>query len=403
MAPILDVPPDHITTEIPRWRGLPGRHKEGRVGAIFGNMAVSTPNSTLMFQPMYGHDRVVQLRTDYMFGIDDPLRHPQVFWPNLRRLASMLAPNTNSENSHLWRQFRPDWAERTSSSIDGIYRLKREVLLAMKTAGGAFVKRIEELKKDVVRGACGSLTLAEFDCKEVKQGIFNLERSWLLLGRPATMNDLMFRYVNAQRFELNLRARVDDLTIFLPRFQSPQHEPREVSGLRVGAMTTNLAEAEMLYQAGLPVWYVYDAQVCDSTKFERFLSDSEVQAIRDAVEIPPFHWQMGSYTGYKEGLEYWTGDPNKPFTSRTPIEGAVPLWKGPASHPSRYAAMSEVLGMLKSGMIVGTDPSRPSRSGTTEFTSSPPHVSVTMSSAVSTSHIEQSQGCLYHLTLTQCI
>ncbi|KIY61684.1 hypothetical protein CYLTODRAFT_427410 [Cylindrobasidium torrendii FP15055 ss-10] len=349
-------------------------------------MAVSTPNAAHMFQPMYGHDRVVQLRTDYMFGIDDPLRHPQAYWPNLRRLACMLTPTTNHENSHLWRQFRPEWAERTSSSIDGIYRLKKEVLLEMKTAGHAFVKSIDELKKDVVRGACGSLTLAEFDCKEVKRGIYNLERSWLLLGRPATMNDLLFRYVNAQRFELNLRARVDDMTIFGPRFESPQHEPREVSGRRMGAMTTSLADAEMLYQAGLPVWYVYDAQVCDPSKFERFLSETEVKGIRDAVEIPPSHWQMGSYEGYMKGLDYWTGDSNKPFTSLTPIDGALPLWNGAASHPSKYAPMSEVLGMLKPGFLA---PDHPLRLGIPDSSAGSPLLSSSFPEA-STSHIAAS-------------
>ncbi|KIY70443.1 hypothetical protein CYLTODRAFT_488114 [Cylindrobasidium torrendii FP15055 ss-10] len=208
-----EVPPDHITTEIPRWRGLPPKHKEGLVGAIFGDMAVSTPNSKLMFQPMYGHDRVVQLRTDYGFGIDNPLRHPQAFWPKLRHLAAMPAPNTNTE-SHLWRAFRPEWAEPASSGISGIYRLNADVLRDMKNKGTIFLRRINELKQRVARGECGNLTLAEFDCKKVRMGVFNTQRSWLLLGRPATMHDLKMRYVNALRFELNLRARVDDLTIF---------------------------------------------------------------------------------------------------------------------------------------------------------------------------------------------
>ncbi|KIY60843.1 hypothetical protein CYLTODRAFT_267337 [Cylindrobasidium torrendii FP15055 ss-10] len=162
-----------------------------------------------------------------------------------------------------------------------------------------------------------------------------------MCGQPGTLADIKFRYVNAQRWEINLRSRIDEQLIYRPHLGSISHAHRPVDTSRMGALTTSFTQALILYNAGLPVWYVYEASVASPSRFKRFLSDQEVDQMSGCIEIPPDGLQMGEYSGNVPSLTWLTG--GQPFITRTVAPKAVSLFHGPAGHPNRYEAMTNVL------------------------------------------------------------
>ncbi|KIY64661.1 hypothetical protein CYLTODRAFT_424990 [Cylindrobasidium torrendii FP15055 ss-10] len=341
------IPAPFVSSEIPHWPGLPANEIHGVLGAVFGNYAVATPNARIMVIPIVGGERSLILRKDFRFGTDDPICHPQLYHRGNRNLACMMAPSVEMDVNHCFRPWQDSWWTECPG-LGGIGRMDPDMRRTLSQQSKAYYdKAIKQHCEDIRMGRYPHIKrVDEFDTQKLKDDIFLLKKYWAFCGKPGTLQDVKLRFVNAQRQELNIRSRVDDQLIYAPLLTPTNSTPRLCDHRRMGAVTTNFGIACMLHTAGLPVWYVYQAKYVDRTKFRRFMSDDEVERINGCIEIPPFVNQMGECRRVPY-LDWLTG--GQDFITRTAVDNAVVLYKGPPHLPERYSAMSSLLGRFTCG------------------------------------------------------
>ncbi|KIY63866.1 hypothetical protein CYLTODRAFT_121314 [Cylindrobasidium torrendii FP15055 ss-10] len=245
---------EYITAATPEWVGLPKGKSQGKIGARFGNMVMSTPNARHMKLPLYGHDITVLLRTDFKFGLPDPICGPQPYHAHNAHLACMIAPTMEYDFHHLFRPFLTQWWTPLPGNPN-LGKLDTEIVLTLSRKGNAWAKDILQQVEDIKKGTAGTtLRIEDISVDKLEPSIWRLKRLWITLRRPATLEELQWRYVNAQRLELNLRSHIDFEFIYSKRFKNPPEVPLLTNNGRMGAMTTHYPTAQMLYHCGLPVW-----------------------------------------------------------------------------------------------------------------------------------------------------
>ncbi|KIY60836.1 hypothetical protein CYLTODRAFT_267386, partial [Cylindrobasidium torrendii FP15055 ss-10] len=127
-----------LSSQVPGWPRLSEQHREGIIGARFGNMVISSPNAVKMVLPLYGHDRDLLLRNDFRFGIDDPIVHPQPYFSSTSNIPCMLAPSSDPATNYLFRPFQDSWWEPVPGLV-GLGKFNPSVLRDFQKRSNAWV------------------------------------------------------------------------------------------------------------------------------------------------------------------------------------------------------------------------------------------------------------------------
>lgn len=254
----------------------------------------------------------------------------------------MLAPSIEANINHLFRPFLNKWWTPLPHN-PCLGKLDNNIAHVLKSKGNVWVKEVYEQVADIERGVYGrSILLEDIDLKELQQATWCLQHLWTILRCAATLEEVKWQYVNAQRMELNARSHVEFSFKYCQLLKNPPAKPLPTNNQCVGAMTTHFPTAQKLYQVGLPVWYVFQASAADSTCFKTFLTDEDVESMSRTKEITPYVLRMGSVEGFVPDAAFLNGG-DIPFISRVPVDGAYPLWTGKVSDPARYPIMSAVI------------------------------------------------------------
>ncbi|KAL0566025.1 hypothetical protein V5O48_015989 [Marasmius crinis-equi] len=285
------------------------RAHEGLVGNVFLDHLITTPNMKILYEPPLNLRRV-RFRRDNHFGVDDPLHHPQPFNRQLAFLACIRVPHDDPALPELDTAFKilgdSDFVE--SPGYRGLGRIHR-----------ALLDRFKYLSL---------LILAKFPVDAPKLDDFvrdisnHLRRMLDSLESPASRAETFFRFACAQRHALYLLARYEWVQVFRAKFEGKEYQDqRIVIPTIVGAFTSQEAEADSLFRAGIPVWYSHRLSDAPGVRV-----DSVASFISDAIT---------------NRLIQRFGDGFLDCSDATPPHRVI--YEGLAAKPERYFAMANYM------------------------------------------------------------
>lgn len=204
---------------------------------------MTTPNTSWLPNPPESH-RTVRLRTDGFFGLDDPCLWPQLLYPGHEHLACirMNDPDPNSGVSFCRNGLSAEKdGDRTQ---DGSHRLSHASYARCSTHMVILIGRTKTLAVSDRSTLDKLITLLRNALQQLK----------IFVG---IAKHLKYRFAVFSRLYLELEAYINYHTITLsPTSESPI--PKE--GF-IGAFTFSPDQANILYQQGIPVWYIRPKKV----------------------------------------------------------------------------------------------------------------------------------------------
>ncbi len=194
----------------------------------------------------------VSLRSDYRYGVVDPIHWPQIFTTEFDYLCAVMRPTpSDSPYAPLW--WTPEASEfeiLQGSLFTCLGLLKPE---ALRPLG----KLVDELSATIVPMLHLSPSLP-----------------WLHMGMtqardrlkyfPCTFRDTVLQVRETQRYWLMSQACLEYHGTYANAFFGlPQPVHREL----MGAFTSNPGDVQMLFNAGIPVWFIRsDVSILEDTR-----------------------------------------------------------------------------------------------------------------------------------------
>ncbi|KIY61790.1 hypothetical protein CYLTODRAFT_495045 [Cylindrobasidium torrendii FP15055 ss-10] len=317
----------------PQWQGADERFPEGRLGARFGPLVVSTPNASVMYAPLYDQDITVRMRKGYHFGLHDPFSHPQPHHGPTRYLMCVPAPTKTGENAILFLGLRErkEWEPRYGDgAVTGLGSIIPELVDALVKRGTQLVDEVDMFSEDITAGRIPGVQ-AEVPNERVKKFKWYLKFYLRTVAQEGSFDDCELRWSCARRLQLEICAYIKYFRTYRALFHDLPLIPRPTDDTLMGCITNNYVVATEVYTVGLPVWFVYKGLGCRPTDFRRFLNEKETQDIMHASFIPPRPVQMGS-----------SPSSDHRFLSLRHHPLALLLWQGKADDPRRFTVMTQV-------------------------------------------------------------
>ena len=228
---------------------------------------ITTPNMAFIPEPSLGK-KVVSIRADGHFGLEDPILWPQKFWMEGQWLAAV---------SH-----RPKYPKHHLQPIWNDVSLQDFVLSTILTAFGRLCRhRQAELKSLVSKLANEARTLHRENpnrygmllpsvCKQMEEAYDHLDL-------PSTFRDIVQQVRCIQRHYLYTAAILawyGEICCLSPMTSHP------VRPDLMGAFTTDPSIVQWLFSVGVPVWYMrYPHQISRNDvilSFERLQRSSDI-------------------------------------------------------------------------------------------------------------------------------
>lgn len=316
----------------PQWQGADEQFPEGRIGARFGSLVVSTPNATVMYAPLYDTDVTLRMREGCHFGAHDPFVHPQPHHGPTRHLLCAPTPTTIGENAILFLQLRPriDWQAKFGDGVAGLGRIDAEKVKELVERGTQLLEGVDRLVEDAKEGRIQGVARDLLPNEQTKRYKWYLKFFLRAVAQEGSFDDCELRWSNARRIQLDICAFIEYLRVYRILFHEPPIIPRPTDNTLMGCITNNYIVASEVYAVGLPVWFVYKGLGSRPSDFRRFLSERETQNLIHASSIPPRPIQMGDPLAEKR------------FFSLRRHPHALLLWQGKADDPRRFPVMTQV-------------------------------------------------------------
>lgn len=305
---------------------------DGLVGAAIngGRLIITSPNQNEIFNPPLGGDRNVFLRSDLLFGDDDPLQWPQSFLRQYSHLACIRKrPEKEIPFSIMW--WLPDrraFDDEKLGVLTGVGRLHWSFFERIK---GFASTAIERSKRNVFEGTPLVWQLSN-TLEDLVHRLKHVSTSFrtMQLGVRAT-----------QRVFLELTALLDFLEIYQPVLtgDSPPETIPKVAKM-IGAFTSDPTVCRYLYLAKIPVWFLRPHTALHSI---RITAIAPVQYAQGTIALdPPIRpsyppifrgaYGVGMYTAFAQYILGYFRYPD-PFAFVRAISSVNP--PAPAPEPSK--------------------------------------------------------------------
>jgi hypothetical protein len=226
---------------------------DGKVGALLfnGEYFVTTPNQTFIPEPPLG-DRKVTMRSDSLYGDDDPILWPQPY--NAFNCHHGAIPSPKSLSAHLiiwWEPTHKDFIplRDSASPIRGLGKLADSKLGELKSSVSVLLSRVQAFMANPSKfrapPSLGPMV------KMIEHGLVRLGSVW------TNFRQMAFGVRDVQRCWLDLMAMLDYMEVYKPRMDSAWlavgSPPVKVADT-VGVFTTDIRVAQDFFRAGLPFW-----------------------------------------------------------------------------------------------------------------------------------------------------
>lgn len=271
------------------------------VGGRVQTWTMTTPNASWLPIPPESH-RTVKLRTDGFFGADDPCLWPQLLYPGHEHLAC-IRMNDPDPNSGVFFCRNTLSVERDSDRTQsGSHKLNSSTYTRCSTLMITLVERAKTLAiKD--RSSLDKLVVLLRN---------SLQQLKIFVG---IAKHLKYRFAVFSRLYLELEACINHHAIAL----SPTPEILPPKDTFIGALTFSPDQASVLYQQGIPVWYIRPKRVATEespqllqrsnpkgpwSKMPWF--DGEVMALGAELPLEPFFTGSINDPAYLTTIREWS-------------------------------------------------------------------------------------------------
>lgn len=206
-------------------------------------------------------DEVVQARADGRYGEVDIFQWPQLFCPEYPWSVAITRNIAWPSCSAMpWAWYDPTYKdfERLPGSTLVVGFLKKDKREGLRNLNNELKKRFAQYKRGnrLERPGDQGLKLMQ----HVRSALNHIDRF------PLSWRDIVACVAEYQRGVLECLAYFDYYEIIVPRCDKPVFPFPEVNQFWMGAFTDNHHTAEMLYRAGVPVWYLRsDDTITDAT------------------------------------------------------------------------------------------------------------------------------------------
>lgn len=219
--------------------------QDGLVGAttLDGRYIITSPNVKTIYDPPFGGDRSLFLRSNFRFGDDDELQWPQAFVPDYGHLCCIKKAPPKGDVMEVMRllpqraDFLPD-----GGVLCGVGKLHPRVLQGLHRWADQVLERATSLK-------FSGIPLVTELVLTLRLLLYHLEFI------SATFRATQVVVCETQRLSLELQALLDYEELFRPRMASAVSLHR-VNRDIIGAFTNDLAICDAFFRAGIPVWLI---------------------------------------------------------------------------------------------------------------------------------------------------
>ena len=250
-----------------------------------GKWIVSSPNSTVAFEPPIGGDRALYLRSNLRFGDDDPLQWPQPFTEEYPHLPCIMV-RPKQENHPLrilwWWPDRHHFRPNDHSTLLGVGKLDPAWFLCLQGVSLTLLKRAHDSQSTV---------------KSISQLCITLEN---LLHRlefiPTNFRTMQLSVREAQRVFLEITAYLDYLEIYEGNLDGSRLSSHGRRCQIMGAFTHDLDACDRLFRAGIPVWLVRPCRDLPSMRIKMVVPLQAAESILP-LGLPPLPPHPSIYRG----------------------------------------------------------------------------------------------------------
>ncbi len=192
------------------------------------------------------------MRSDYRYGVVDPLQWPQIFTDDFDYLCAVMRPTPpGSKHASLWwTPEQSDFEIIEGSLFTCLGLLKPDALRPLNAL-------VDELSATITSMSAppSSLTLLH---------VAMIQAQERLKYFPCTFRDACLQVRETQRYWLMSEACMKYNDTYLPASSGP---PQPVHRELMGAFTTNPGAVQLLFNAGIPVWFIRsDVSILEDTR-----------------------------------------------------------------------------------------------------------------------------------------
>ena len=218
--------------------------------AEYGDFVITSPNSPFLYQPSLD-PHPVQIRSDFRFGVDDPVQYPQ--WLRVGHYHHMLilTKTLEGEQSVMWWDGAKDsFVQASDVSIGGVGFIQGPQIETMEILKTSLISTIQAL----LPPNFSSLQQRELDSIVRRKAL--LQKSWdRLTNFPGDVHEKSLQVVEFQRTWLELEAFHRFVTRVLLDLQTKTRPPKG-TWKSIGAFTANEKEVQDCLNAGVPIFFV---------------------------------------------------------------------------------------------------------------------------------------------------
>ena len=205
---------------------------------------ISSPNASFVPRPPVGIVEI-SLRSDYRYGVEDPIQWPQLYTPEYDYLCAIMRPPPAGD-----RRFAPVWWTPTESQF---FLVEGSMFKCLGLLDPHTIRPLAELVHELSRLVDAYADESPLD--ERLRWLHTAMRNALdrLKHFPCTFRDAAMQVRETQRYWLMTRAFLDYTQKYRP---AELGSPLPVDSHVMGAFTTDPGVVQRLFTAGIPVWYI---------------------------------------------------------------------------------------------------------------------------------------------------
>lgn len=229
---------------------------DGLVGTVIekGELFITSANQNHIPLPPLGSKRPLTLRTDSLYGDDDPIQWPQPFNANFPHYSCIPRRNARPADSIIWWEPTRDSFISGENALIGLGKLSLPRLVMLEKAADTLVTRVEAYLQVTpavqVPKPLGPLT------QMMRHSLTRLK------SVAMSVRQMMFQVRDVQRSWLEIVAMLDYMEIYRPRMNATTGSIRTQvppTADTMGAFTSDLRVAQDHFAAGLPYWLIRPA------------------------------------------------------------------------------------------------------------------------------------------------
>lgn len=257
------------------------------LGALIGDGSffVTTKNATYIPEPPLGRSRTVILRTDHLYGADDPIQWPQFSDGQNIHMHCIPARPLESQPNHPQYLDKIMW-KRDILSEDSLRFINSSLVKGLAVLGGTLLEELQisvsRIMRHMEEPACRSV----LDVPERRQYSDRLlaiiQESMQILRRvPSSPSHLHRRLIELQRAWLYLQGWLNYLLIYRHRIRGREGPASQVDNV-IGFFTYDPDLLATAKRAGIPAWLV---QPTSSFTIQKIQAVAKPLSIKETLEL----------------------------------------------------------------------------------------------------------------------